>query len=465
MSEPVDAPTLRGSVRAALAGRLEAAGWVTLPEASAGTALAAFICPVGGDVAGTAEVFEASRIPDRPPVRVTCVFVGVSYEPLRRLAPLLDMFGVSVAHEEVWPPALAPAGGDDDDDHGGIPGVEVRSALDAERVADELAPVILDQAPRFANRYLDLQALLAETRVEGPVDIRYGALLAAAGRFAEARDALARFVPPRGRSSFPRHELRAARQLRRWIESGGDRALIPASPPPSPFARPDPTSRISFSESRAQLAKQRAAVQEVKEVGKGKSRAQAYEMLERALAEHGADERTPIRIENTLDHLWDSRTERIQFGLRGLRGLARVGVAAVKVIRGREIPDLSPPDWLQPPEHALYEFPASAPTIAVSLDPDATQWLQTAYEALPKLAGTGHLTAWLDRQPTSTQVSADLIVYLGPRRVGRVPADAAKAYKQVIEDATTRDEHPCMRAVLARSAYSRQYVLQIAKPL
>jgi len=62
-------------------------------------------------------------------------------------------------------------------------------------------------------------------------------------------------------------------------------------------------------------------------------------------------------------------------------------------------------------------------------------------------------------------VSPDLVVYLGSRRVGTVPADAAEAYTQVIEDAATRAEHPCMRAVLAPPAHSGHYILQIAKPI
>jgi hypothetical protein len=97
-----DSAELRGLLRQELGVRLAPAGWSAVDaEAGSSSVLAAFIRPLGGDFAATAEVWCASSVPDRPPVLVTNAFVGVSYEPLRRLWPLLDRFRVSVLHRDV----------------------------------------------------------------------------------------------------------------------------------------------------------------------------------------------------------------------------------------------------------------------------------------------------------------------------------------------------------------------------
>ena len=59
--------------------------------------LVALVCPVADEFVATIEVQQASSYPDRPPASVTSMHAGVGYEPLRRLAPLLGVFGLDGA--------------------------------------------------------------------------------------------------------------------------------------------------------------------------------------------------------------------------------------------------------------------------------------------------------------------------------------------------------------------------------
>lgn len=454
---------VRALLRAAFAARLEPAGWQVLGGEDEDLSLV-FISPVGTGFAATARVSWGVSIPDRRPVIVSGVSVGVSFEPLRRLWPLLGDFPVEVVEEHVWSAASPVPGGEGRDPEPGVPPLEVRGAGDAERAADELAPLILERAPAFAQRYASLDALLEKWGGDGRYgDIRHAALLAAAGRLGEARGSLELLRPP-ANPRMSRRQRRAARQLRRWIDSGGDPALIPASPPPSPFARRERKSlQEVLSEGRAEQARRRSAVEEVKKGARGRSRDETRLMLRQELARRGAGEQSPLWIEDTLDHLHDSPADRIQLGIRALAGAGRFAIAAAKAIKDRELPALSLPDWLEPPDHALYEFPSTEPVVAVDLDPDAGRWLERVYGALPKVAGSGPLTAWLKRTPPVGDSASGLVVYLGERPAGSVPADAAPAYRQVVEDAAFRDENPCMQARLTRRGWG--YLLEIARPV
>jgi hypothetical protein len=145
-----------------------------------------------------------------------------------------------------------------------------------------------------------------------------------------------------------------------------------------------------------------------------------------------------------------------------LKGAARFGLGVAKAIRDRELPDLSVPDWLEPPDHALYEVPRSDQWIAAELDPDAHAWLDRAHQAAPHPFGIATLNAWLRRPSDVTGTADALDTYLGEQRVGKVPAEEAVAYAGVVADAAARDEHPCLKAHLARRG--SEYVLELAKP-
>jgi hypothetical protein len=293
-----------------------------------GHRLAGFRFPLNEEFAATAEVSRAMSVPDRPRVSVTSVSVGVSYEPLRRLAPLLDLYDLAVLHQDVWP----EVGDEDDEDESGDRPLVIRTTDDADRAAEQLAPLILAQAVPFAERYMSVDALLAEFlgEVEDDPYITYTAVLAAAGRFDAARASLAG-LPVSRRSPLNRSTRRAVRQLRRWVESGGDPSLIPNLPPPSQFSAGTFQSFSElWSQSRSQSRAQQAAVKEVKEGSRGKGRDETRAMLREALTRRGARKQSPLWIENQLDHLWDSPEDRLQLGIRMLTGAARFGLGVAK---------------------------------------------------------------------------------------------------------------------------------------
>jgi hypothetical protein len=460
MSSRFDAIEVRDLLRAAFRARLQPAGWEILETEGNRHRLLAFRCPVAEHFAATGEVGQASSLPDRPPVLVTNVFVGVSYEPLRKLSPLLDLYEVSVLHEHAWP----EISGDEDDDENSEAPLEIKTAEDADHAAERLASLIIERALAFAERHASLEVLLEEFSDgdEGRPHLTYPALLAAAGRFDEARESLA-LLEVSQRSELTRSTRRATRQLKRWVDSGGDCSLIPASPPPLRFSARAPTSfsRL-WSESWAKSRAQRAALNEVRERARGKSREEARAMLSEALTRHGAHKQSPLWIESGLDRLWDSREDRVQLGIKVLKGAARFGLGVAKAIRDRELPDPSVPDWLEPPDHALYEVPRSDQWIAAELDPDADAWLDRAHQAAPHPFGIAMLSAWLRRRGDVTDTTDALDIYVGDQRVGTVPAEAAVAYAGVMADAAARDEYPCLEAHLARRG--SRHVLELAKP-
>lgn len=182
------------------------------------------------------------------------------------------------------------------------------------------------------------------------------------------------------------------------------------------------------------------------------------------MASRGVQAESPLWLENTLDHLWDTPADHVQLGIKLLKGAGRFGLGVAKAIRDRELPDLSTPDWLEPPDHALYEVPRSHQWIAADLDPDAGPWLERVHEAAPHPLGVATLTAWVRRVDGHLCDAGDIEVYLGEGRVGQIPSVAAGAYAGVLADAAFRDEHPCLEAHLARRDSPPEYVLELGRP-
>jgi len=348
--------------------RLAPSGWREVEDS--GDSLVALVCPVADEIVATVEVWQESSYPDRPPVVVTYVHAGVGYEPLRRLAPLLGVFGLDVLSAVVWPEALADDededdGKDEEDEHNEDEedeeweGRELRTLADADALAAELAGVVLERAAPYAKRYATFDALLRRVEDTRSISIRYAALLAAAGQFDDARAALTRVRSPAPGGGWMRAEQRAARQLERWIESGGDPALIPAAPPPPRFSRsPSPSMSKVWQQARARSA----ALDAVKRSSEGKDRRELRAMLEHELAERGVAE-SPLWFEQTLDHLNDTSAEKSELLVKALISGGKLGIKAFKWIRaGGSLPDLSVPEWLQPPARAAWPVPSPRPT-------------------------------------------------------------------------------------------------------
>jgi hypothetical protein len=449
-----DAGEVRRLLTAALRARLQPAGWEILETRDDHFRLAAFRHGLDEQWAATCTLGRASSTPDCPPVLVTNVMVGVSYEPLRRLSPLLDFYEVDVFRERVWPET------DGDADRRVADALKIATDLDIEHAVQSLAPVIMERAIPFAEQHADLEGLLARFS-QGETDrarLTCAALQATAGRFDEARQALTHLTGSEP-SGFGRRIRRAARQLDRWIDSAGSPSLIPTAPPPQPFgSEPMP----SFSELRRQNRAQRAALDDVQAAAEGEPRERARQMLRDALSRHGADQPRPLWIEYQLDHLWDSRDDQLGCGVQLFKTVADLGVKAARAVRDREIPDLAPPGWLEPPSHALYAIPRSGHWTAAELDPDARPYLDRVYEAVPHPFGLAALAVWI-RHAEGTPGSRGVIdVVLGETRVGTIFTTDAAVYVPVLADAAAREEHPCLEAYLAQR--HGEYLLEIATP-
>jgi hypothetical protein len=456
LTRETSAAELRRLLRGEIRGRLESAGWSVLDE-RAGRPFALFVClcPIDEQFAATAEVQAAASVPDHPPVSITDVSVGVSYEPLRRLWPLLGTFGAAVVEE--LPRARDEAL------------YEVAKPADVSSAVDRMARLILDRAVPFANAHASFDGLLRSLRDrEGPAGMPVqapalcvAALLAAAGRFEEARDALDEYRPPSGDHSADREQRRIARQLRRWIDSAGDASLLPGEPPPAPSIR---RAIPSLSQLRRHAGLREEAVAEIARTGGGHDRDALRARLQAELARRGVEE-SPHWIEQTLDHLWDTRADRARLGLHGLKLAGRLGLGIAKAVRDRELPDISPPSWLAPPERAAYTLPSSDRWVGVQLDPGATGWLERAHDATPRLGAmaTG-LRAWLDWDSKPPTPGSRPAVHLGERRVGVLSGDAGAPYLAAMKDAEFRDELPNTAARLTRRDSPPHWLLELSKP-
>lgn len=425
--------------------------------------LAAFVHPVGGEFAAIAEYTCALRVPDTPPIRITQPLFGVSYEPLRRLWPLLDDFPrLATMHEDVWEmPAWAQ-----------VCHIEVGTPAEIEATVSALVGPGLDHALSFAQRYADVDVLLEA--VGGEESDRQNrvvpALLAAAGRLDEARRALAQYRAEGQGPDASRRARRFVYQLTRFIDSGGDPSLLPDQRAPGRFA---PTGRPSMGEIWREGRARQDAVKAIKPMANEHGRAQLRAMLEAELAQRdvGAD---PLWIEQQLDQLLASPTQRVQQTTEGLKTLGKLGLAVANAIRKRqlpELPDMSVPAWMEPPAAAVYAVPRSNDPshrwAAVDLGDDSDDWLARVHAAAPrfmKIDNSPRFDAWLDRAPTDDETSDRLAVYIGERRVGMLDEGAAALYRPVIDAAAERAELPCVEARLTPRPEDDDYLLEVALP-
>lgn len=145
-----DAAGLRQQLRDELAAHLAPAGWYQVPaNDDHSMTLAAFVCPLSDDFAATAEYTRALSTPDRPPVRITQPMLGVAYEPLRRVWPLLGDY-VRIAALTDLPESAGR--------------MEIHTQDDVAPVAKQLTGFALERAVAFAERYTSVDALLEAHR-------------------------------------------------------------------------------------------------------------------------------------------------------------------------------------------------------------------------------------------------------------------------------------------------------------
>lgn len=468
MAEQSRAENLRQLLRAELAARLEPEGWRELGSDTNRFRLTVFGRQLNPDFMVTVQISRSSGWPDRPPVVVLDPIAGISYEPLRRLYPLLGDFqyGISLGG---FGPDFGDAGIEDDedeweddeeDDESSWQGqrFEVRSEADLPRVADQLAELVKESAEAFGDEIASVDALLSQLGdpVGEYLDVRRAAVLAAAGRYEEASTALGRLKP--GPEAFARHSRdRTARQLRRWIESRGDPALIPSEPPPDAHQQIDHGSMGDlWRQSRARDE----AVKRVRANRGGKDRAALRAMLEHEFAQRGLDE-SRIRIEATLDHLNDSSAEQLR---NTVSAIGRIGHGVLKMVREKQLPDLRPPDWLEPPDRAAYELPRSGRWIDVSLNRDASAWLDEVQAKIPSVFGVSTVRAWVSWEPEPRQDDSSLVVHFGSRMVGTIGQADLEAFIPVMDASAFRDELPVVPASLARRSTDPRYLIEVSAP-
>lgn len=446
---------LRLGLRAEVADRLAVAGWRGDRDEDTSVSLA-FSRPLGEDFRVVA-VIECAGGADRGPVLIDHLFAGVSYEPLRRLYPLLGAPFCRFLPQGAIEEGLAREAED-----GCL--FEVREPADVAPVAERLSALIEQRAVPAVERVATLESLLEDLdRIEDPWQGSpvVPAVLAAAGRLDEARALLQRTARS-GLREADDEDTRVVRQLRRWIDSGADPALIPATPPPSPYAT---TASKSLGEmwgqTRARTRAREHAIREVRRHGASRSRDQQRAILRRALAQTGHDE-SGVWIEQTLDHLWDSPADRASARASTLKEVGRIGIGIARAIRARALPDMSPPDWIKPPPHAAYALPSTDRWLEVHLDPHAHGWLERVHQATPHAFGISvPFPVWLDYDPERPD---DLAVHIGAQRVGHLAADDAPAFRASMDAAQFRDELPAVTAHLASRPQAPRFVLEIAAP-
>ena len=209
MTEQSRAEDLRQRLRADLAARLEPEGWHELGSGTDGIHLTVFRKALNPDFIMMVEVLHERSWPDRPPVVVDDVIAGVSYEPVRRLYPLLGKFEYAVVRGAFGPEREHDDNEndddaereDDDEDDGAWESdhFEVRAEADVPSVAEQLAELVKEHAQSFGDKIATVDVLLNQLRDSAAeyFDVRRAAVLAAAGRYGEASPALDRLKPDR----------------------------------------------------------------------------------------------------------------------------------------------------------------------------------------------------------------------------------------------------------------------------
>src|SRR6202012_5542940 len=247
---------------------------------------------------------------------------------------------------------------------------------------------------------------------------------------------------------------RFVRQLRRWIDSGGDpRLRTDASPPPRHDQATDSAGAI-WNRARDE----HLAVQAVQSQAEGCSRDELRRLLTAELAQRNV-QKNPVWIEQTLDTMSLTRAEQWQ---RGGEMLGRLGAGLVRAVRDRRLAGLWAPERLAPPVEAVYAVPrhANHPRVAVALDPGAGAWLDEVYDALPKPLGMPiDFDAWLRHDGADDR----LAVSIGAHRVGRLDDRATAAFAVVMQAAADRDELPYTAAAIRRHT-DGGYLLEVQLP-
>lgn len=431
---------LADMLRLLMRERLEPEGWTAAEDASE---LAAFRWALEHGIEATATVGPWVHGLGEPSyLTVAQLHFGVAFEPLRRLAPLLGAEFDRSIWSEPCDDELLPEGTRE---------LRLRTSEEVREIAERISGLVIDRGTHFASGYRTVDDLLREPYSA----LRTVALLAACERFDAAAASLEEWSPGPDDDHLDRV---LARRLRRYIDAHGDPALIPAELPPGRYD----SSRAGFPsvtkvwrEGRAKDA----AVKAVEEVRHGRSRESLRALLQDELARRSVTA-SPSWIETRLDQLGTTKAEQWQsFG----RALLRAGRGVAKAIEERSMPNLEPPSWLAPPDFAGYPLRGNpgAAAVGVTLDADALEYLDRAYEALTTMLDTARVQAWLRWDVDERSGERRLAIGLGDRLVGAGDPTAVAGYVPAMDAAAVRDEVPFMDARLIRRPPPDRYLLEI----
>lgn len=484
-------------LRRELGAHLVAADWTVRGREScepaapfAGGVLSVFVRPLREGFVGMV-IFTWLREDDSPTLDVVG-HVGVEYQPAQEL--LAALAGTEMAPAALKDPTVA---------------VRVASVSEVSKGAEELSRFVSEQAPALdqladvdivvdllrQHSVVPFEASTAAIYAMSALDSQPGAsesvdtedaerqlipaLLASAGRYEEARRALAEYGhlgSEQARS--PREYRRFVRQLTRLLDMGSGFSL-PTSPPrwPACPAQPQPPQsfRQVFSEQRPEARVRQEAVNTVRAISKGKTRAELRTLLARELDQREARMDTGS-FDVTLDFLVteQERFGRARLALRAVRALWELGSSSRKqleVVSERPSNDVdagpeSESLLLKPPDRAAYPiWSIGDRSVAVELDATARSQLDSVMQiGASDVEDARFVDVWFAWDGESPVIGSHVNVYIGRQRVGQLDVDASEHFRPAMEAAADRDEDPLMTAHLKKSSGEMPYVLEIALP-
>ncbi len=410
--------------------------------------------------------------PDASSLEVT-VAVGVSFEPLARLFEAIGGWVLTdLISEDV----------EDLDPRPAEPVLLLDSIAAIPPAVDRIAGMIGTYAVPFAERHAGIEqaiGVLSDRDLYEPREaaVLKAVLLTAAGRWGDARDALAdlKAMDEEGDWDQQRRTRRIVRQLHRFLDAEGG-LVIPETPAcwpaPQPFSRG--TAHRSFTETWARSRRESAARDEAlnaaRAMAPGSSREEIKALLEREQGARGL-EVDPLGLERQMERL---EAEREPFGratllIGGVRELLDTGRDIVSGIR-RAVRDEDepPPAWLRPPDRAAYPVGRidEKRWAEVNLHPTAKDWLDRVAAHATKIGRTHIVEVWLERssQPAG-EAPSQLGVNIGEHRVGVLSGEPADAYQPAMDAAAERDELPWTEARLSLLNGPAPYLLQLPVPV
>jgi hypothetical protein len=408
--------------------------------------------------------------------------LGLDYEPARKITTALTGFARSGV--VLKQPSLTVGLPDPDE--------TTNVAVPLVRFAAEQAPSLTDLADidtliemlrqRSAVPSIEPMAVLrgdepmvpppGYPELPDPAPELIAALLAGAGRFDDARRALAECEQPDPEGG--RENARFVRQLTRWVQQSGKLAL-PATPAEWPAdwrsrlrnSQPPPSLGQFMAENRPEIQARQEAIRTVRAVNAGKSPDELRTLLRSELSSREVS-MPPVTFEQTINSL---TTEQEPFGkarlaFRGLRALWDIGHTSTPRVfsdRPSEPEDEPDPSWVTTPERAAYPIRLSGQDrVAVTLDPAAVPLLDGI---MPKgMVQNRNIEVWFEADNELPGSVSRVNVHVGSQRVGELDAETSERYGPALQAAGERDEDPWADAHLTRIPGATPYVLDVPLP-